>query len=181
MATTIDTSYFYYDLSIAQLTEASVNSTVQRFIDRHEPKLLQDLLGYELYKNYKTGIDASDQKYIDIRDGKEYTNRAGKLAKWRGLKEPSLKQSLIANYVYFQYIKNEASSTTGTGEKVAKAQNAADASPRYKLARAWNQMVEWNCELVEFLLSNESNYPEFLYHYSNKNLQNLLTPVNPIF
>lgn len=189
----IDTTYFYGELSIAQITDASISGTVTRFINQYEPKILMDLFGYELYKNYKAGIDATDQKYVDIRDGKEYTNRAGKLTKWRGLKEtitapvtgpPAVAgqyQSLIANYVYYHYIRNEVSATTGTGEKTLNAQNAATASPRFKLARAWNQMVDWNCELVEFLLANETDYPEFLYHYSNRALQNLLTPVNPIF
>jgi hypothetical protein len=177
----IDTSYFYWDLSIAQIADAAVSNTVQKFIDRLEPKLLTDLFGYELYKKYLDGISAGTQKYVDIRDGKEYTNRAGKLTKWRGLREVTLKQSLIACYVYWHYQRNEATTTTGTGEKTQNAQNAVSASPRWKLVRAWNQMVEWNCELVEFLLSMEADYPEFLYHYSDRALQNLLTPVNPLF
>jgi hypothetical protein len=176
----IDTSYFYGDLSIAQITNEAVEANVQRFIKQYEPELLADLLGYELYKNYLAGV-ATVQKYKDIRDGKEYTNRAGKLAKWRGLKNNSISQSLIANYVYYWYLRNEASITTGTGEKTANAQNASNASPRVKMTRAWNQMAKWNMELVEFLVSNQTDYPEFISYYGSCELDNLLTTINPIF
>lgn len=193
MANLIDTSFFYGDLSIAQITDAAVANTVTRVINEREPELLLALFGYELYKNYQAGIIANTPKYIDIRDGKEYTNRAGRLTKWRGLKEtvvapvigpPAVAgqyRSLIANYVYYWHMRNNATASTGTGEKTAKAQNATDASPRQKMASAWNQMVQWNCKLVEFLLSNQSDYPEFLNHYSCRELDNLLTTINPIF
>lgn len=174
----IDTTYFFGDLSIAQITNEAVETSVQLLIKQREPELLIDLFGYELYKNYLAGV-ATEQKYKDVRDGKEYTTRAGKLAKWRGLKNSTLSQSLIANYVYYWYLRDQASVTTGTGEKTAKAQNASNASPRVKMARAWNQMVKWNWELVEFLLSND--YPEFISHYGSCELENLLTDINPIF
>lgn len=179
----IDTSYFYGDLSIAQITTEPVEASVKRFIALYETEVLTNLLGYELYKNYLAGVAANTQKYKDIRDGKEYTNRAGRLTKWRGLvqKYGTEKFSPVANYVYFHWLRDQASTTTGTGEKSSNAQNATSVSPRYKMARAWNQMVQWNCELVEFLLSNQSDYPEFLNHYGDCELNNLLTTVNPLF
>lgn len=192
MANLIDTSFFFGDLSIAQISDAAVVSTVNRVINEREPELLLALMGYELYKNYQAGV-AGTQKYKDIRDGKEYTNRSGKLTKWRGLKEtvvapvdgpPAVAgqyRSLIANYVYYWHMRNNATASTGTGEKTSKAQNATDASPRQKMGSAWNQMVKWNRELVEFLLSNESDYPEFLKHYGCYELNNFLTTINPIF
>lgn len=193
MANLVDTSFFYGDLSIAQITDTAVANTVNRVINEREPELLLALFGYELYKNYQAGIIAETQKYIDIRDGKEYTNRAGRLTKWRGLKETVVEpvvgppavagqyRSLIANYVYYWHMRNNATVSTGTGEKTSKAQNAADASPRQKMSSAWNQMVQWNWELVEFIISNDTDYPEFLNYYSNRELQNLLTTISPIF
>lgn len=164
----IDTSYFFGDLTIAQKSDAAVSSSLGWFIAEHEPRLLTDLLGYEFKKLYDAGITAVTQKYVDIRDGKEYTNRAGILAKWRGLKfaDGSAKKSLVANYIYWHWMQNEASVSTGTGEKVAANQNAVNANPAAKMVRAWNQMVSWNRELIEFLLSHPDDYPEFRNHYS---------------
>lgn len=188
---TIDTTYFYGPLSIAQLSQAAVRSTVQAFINEYEAQLLHQLLGPELYLAYKSGITGAVQKYIDIRDGKEYTNKAGQQVKWCGLAFTEgtapyeTKLSLIANYVYFHYRADNATQTTGTGEKNAEAKNATEASPRRKMVKAWNQMVEWNEQLVEFLIANDTIYPEFLSYYSDYKghckVNNLLTKLNPLF
>lgn len=163
----IDTSYFFGELIIAQKSDSAVSSSLVLLIDELEPALLTDLMGYELKKLYDAGITGTVQKYIDIRDGKEYTTRAGILTKWKGLKftEGTAKKSLIANYVYWHWLKDQATVTTGTGEKVAANQNAVNTSPAVKMTRAWNQMVDWNWQLIEFLLSHPNEYPEFSTHY----------------
>lgn len=166
---TIDTSYFFGPITIANITDAAVVSSFNLFLSEYEEKLLTDLLGYDLSKKYKAGIASPtpDAKWTDLRDGKEYTNRIGILQKWKGLKftDGTAKKSLIANYVYYMYMRNNATVTTGVGEKIAKAQNAEAASSAYKMVNAWNQMVEWNWELSEFFLSNPASYPEFSDHY----------------
>jgi hypothetical protein len=168
---TIDASYFFGELNVAQKSDSSVGGSLSIFIDEHEERLLTGLFGYELYKAYKTGIavlPTPDPKWTDIRDGKEYTNRSGILTKWKGLKftDGTAKKSLVANYVYWHWMQNEISVTTGTGEKVASNQNAINAPSAVKMVRAWNQMVNWINELIEFLLTKKSDYPEFQTHYS---------------
>lgn len=162
---TIDASYFFAELNIAQKNDVAL--ALGMFIDEYEEKLLLQLFGYELLKAYKAGI-ASNQIYKDIRDGLEYTNRSGILTKWKGLifTDGTAKKSLIANYVYWHWLENEFSVTTGSGEKKINSQNSSDVTDVSKKVRAWNQMVDWNKELIEFLLSKESSYPEFQNHYS---------------
>lgn len=167
---TIDASYFFGDLLIAQKSETSVASNLNLFIDEHEPRLLADLMGYDLYEAYKAGIAAGSPlaKWTELRSGVAYTTRSGISTKWPGLifTNGTAKKSLIANYVYWLWMENTASDSTGTGEKITAAQNAANASPASKMIRAWNQMVNWNCELIEFLLTKADTYPEFQSHYS---------------
>lgn len=271
---TIDSTYFFDPIKIAQKSQTAVANSLAMFIDEYEDKLLTDLLGYELYKAYKTSIESATPAaiYTDIRDGKEYTNRSGRVTKWRGLRytasganvgsitdvirflepirfkigdggalTPALhsirytnplledltvdqftihrngygflfpdiafvynadegwfelipndrfnineeftiqirkqeateavitagkKKSLIANYVYWHWMENETTSTTGTGEKVIDGQNASNASPVFKMVSAWNEMVNQVWELIEFLLTNESDYPTFRDHYA---------------
>jgi len=271
VANLIDISFFFGELNIAQKTESAGSLGI--FIDEMEPRLLTDLLGYELYKAYTTGIAAGspEAKWLALRDGKEFTNRAGHLTYWPGLRftksgssitpiteivkfldpiqfkigdggtltpvagtirytntlldnvpkdrieifrneygvlfpdlhytkvttddffeliapdqfgpeeeftvkitveenaattiSAGVKKSLIANYVYWHWMADQSTVTTGTGEKASAAANAVDVSPARKMVRAWNQMVKWNCELVEFLLSNPTDYPEFQNYY----------------
>lgn len=157
----IDTSYFYGDLTIAQISQASNAAALQIFIDAKEEELLTKLLGYPLLKLYKAGITANTQIYEDIRDGKEYTDSLGKLTKWVGLAFTigTAKKSLIANYVYWHWIRDNYSFTTGSSEK--KTDLAINALPDEKLVRAWNEMVNWNTALYEFLTVNIATYPDF--------------------
>lgn len=262
----INASYFFGDLTIAQKSDSAVSSSLAWFIDELEPRLLTDLLGYLLYKDFTTGLQQPtvEQKWANLLYGAEYTDRAGIYKKYMGLTnsssgiltsyywpqdievvvgsgetnapaagtreyhnadlvgkswrvvrkgagqlssqeitkvsdgfvmtasptswidgeiffiqftapapytvgmdaaEPVAKKSLIANYVYWHWMENEATNTTGTGEKVAANANAVNASPGQKMVRAWNQMVWWNWELIEFLLSNPTDYPQFTDHY----------------
>lgn len=158
---TINTSYFYADLSIAQISQAEISAAVTEFIDSKERELLIRLLGYELFKAYTAGILVSTQKYKDIRDGKEYTDSLGRLSKWNGLAFTvgTSKKSPIANYVYWHYIRDNYTFTTGSSEK--KTDIAINASPDAKLVRAWNEMVRWNFELLDFLTVNVADYPEY--------------------
>ena len=170
MAYTIDISFFFGTLNIAQKSTTSVQSDVDASISILEPEFLTSLLGFKLYDAYKAGIEAGSPaaNWTALRDGKAYTNRAGVDAKWQGLKYTagSQKKSLIANYVYWHWLKNEATMTTGTGEKVANNQNASNASPIHKQVAAWNEMVRWAWDLIEFLLSNPTDYPDFADHYA---------------
>jgi hypothetical protein len=170
LANTIDTTFFFGRLNVAQKSDATVSNNLQALINELEPVVLTSLMGYELYRDYKAGIAAGtpDAKWLAIRDGQEYTNRSLVLSKWNGLKFTSgtANKSLIANYVYWYWQQNEASNTTGTGEKIAANQNAVASSPAQKMMTAWNEMVDMNFELIEFLMSNQDIYPQFLNHYS---------------
>lgn len=169
----IDKSYFYGDVLIAQKTGDEGN--INRFIQECEPEILQALLGYSLYKAFLAALLLEvgpvpgpavllEQRFIDLRNGKEYTGLDGQLTKWKGLifTDNTAKRSLIANYVYFKYTANEATITTGTGEKIGDAANSSAGSPRKKMANAWNKMQQMNMELRNYLLSYPLIYPEFV-------------------
>lgn len=180
----IDASYFYGPLAIAQITEQSVIDDIANYIAKYEPEFLRALFGYQLSKAIQDPANATVDKYKNIISGVEYTNWFGIPDKWRGLQEtmPNEKfKSAIANYVYCFYLNDKITETTGTGEKVASAQNAETASPRAKIARAWNEMVAWNKELIDYLVYNQTTYPEWFVYYDNTDLVNLLEPMNPIF
>lgn len=250
----IDKSYFFGDLEVAQKSQSTVEAALQWFIDEYEPKLLTELLGYELYRDFKAGlqVDPIADKWLDLLYGKEYTNRQGTLTKWGGLLQVAdimnpgtyypddieiiisgaligattytnsflvgksfrvvqrgfgplgsditinsngftlnegvfidqsryyieftapvplptpvdvtpgtAKKSLIANYVYYWYSRQQATGTTGTGEKELAAQNAINASAVTKQMNAWNKMVDWVRDCREFLLTNDDDYPQY--------------------
>lgn len=163
---TIDTTYFEGELSLGQITSGAVTAAVNLYIEKYEDLLLTRLLGYELYRDYKAGIAVVPTpltKWTELRDGKEYTNSYDVLTKYRGLKftSGSLKQSPIANFVYYHYLKDNISFTMGAGEVKPKSNSSDNVNPYPKMVRAWNEMVDWNWELVHFLREYDTIYPQF--------------------
>jgi hypothetical protein len=72
-----------------------------------------------------------------------------------------LKQSPIANYIYFRFVENKASDTTLIGTVVSETDNNRTVSPYYKLTDAWNKMCDINNTLWLFLYANKDDYPEW--------------------
>lgn len=264
----IDKTYFYGPLMIAEWEKEEVQTNLQQFIEAYEPELLDLLLGYKLYKNFKAGLllPVVPEKWSKLLYGAEYETRFGNTEKWEGFVKytdgvtistyfpddrsyvvdgpaldgdgnatynpasgqnaindpfligksyrfvergtgpltpvtewqttltgltkttnfvslggvytveftaavplpapasavtPGNKVSLIANWVYYWYTRDAATQTTGTGEKVAVNKNAESVTSRTKGMRAYNQMVDKNRSLREFLLSNSADYSDY--------------------
>lgn len=175
MANLIDATYFTQQLVIPNATNIAAN--LQRFIDEKEPEYLEWLLGYQLYNLADTN-NWVDQRYKDIKDGKAFTDRFGQMTKWKGLvfTKGTAKKSPIANYVYYWWLRDNWSVTTGAGEKKQQAENAVNSDFGEKMFRAWNEMVEWGLNLREFLRLNLGVYPEYTdpFRFLNPYRQNEL-------
>jgi hypothetical protein len=67
----IDPSYFIGPLTIAQIGYSSVSSSLNLFINRSEPQILEAALGYDLWQDFMTGLQQSviDPKWLALRDG----------------------------------------------------------------------------------------------------------------
>lgn len=153
----IDISYFFGDIQVGQLSEQSVKDTLNLFISQYEPAILERLLGYATYK----ALADSDQKWTDLKTGVEYTDENGILQKWNGLYNATTKVSLIAYYVYCQYMENQLTATGGAGEGKILLQNAEVVSAGRKIRKAWNLMVAQNVALYDFLMAKKDDYPEW--------------------
>jgi hypothetical protein len=160
----IDTSYFVGELNIPDTDNPNVAERLTFFISKYEEQLLRNVLGNALYAAYVAGIAAAtpDQKWLDLRDGKTYTDQAGKTKYWMGFRKASTKQSLIAPYVYYWYQRDRVTITSGIGEVESNADNSSKvASPGRKMMRAWNEMADLVCDLVHFLNTKVDDYPQW--------------------
>ena len=132
-----DKSYYTgeIDLSINSINETDFNA----FVEIIEKRYLILLLGYDLYKSYVAGITASTQKYIDLRDGKEYTTTDGEgrtvYCKWEGLAD------MLKYFVYYEWQRAKKTIHSSGGEKYPKDENSNNADPvifNSKLVNAYN-------------------------------------------
>jgi hypothetical protein len=162
----IDRTYFVGEINIPNTTTAAIGGLLDVFIEKYEKKFLTEVLGYELYKAFTDGLAevTVEDKWIDLRDGIEYTDSSGKTRFYPGLISAisgpvTVETSPIANYVYYWFARNAHSQTATMGEVKSKNENADVHSPALKMTRAWNEMSAWTCELKDYLDNKKDIYP----------------------
>ena len=151
------------DISAAPLSEGSAMSEIEFFIDKYERELLLNALGVTLYNLLVTAMDdlpSADQKWQDLVNGKDYTINS-KTHRWEGLKGYN-KQSLIAFYVYCQYLRNDESTYTTTGVVQNTAKNAENYNPTGKYINAWSSFM------CQYQKDNYYNEPRVIYNGSGE-------------
>lgn len=178
----IDHTYFSTpgEVFLPNTERTDVQERIDYQIASLEDKFLQDILGYPLWKAMNDGLSQMviDQKWLDLRDGKEYTGIDDQPHAWMGLRQVytsapfTIKKSMIANLVYWYWQKENSTQTVSLGEAAPNAENATIVSPKPKMIAAWNQMVDWICDLQYFLDSNISVYPEWQNRYNFFQMRN---------
>lgn len=69
--------------------------------------------------------------------------------------------SMIAHWVYINWMLDRYSQTTPIGESVPSTINGDVTTPRLKIVEISNQLAEFVCQFNEFLFMNQSVYPEW--------------------
>jgi hypothetical protein len=126
----------YFQQGELKLPIDAIND-IQYYIDEHEKKILKDLLGYSLYKEFIDALAGTPaQKWIDLRDGTTYIDDNADTQEYEGI------FLIIANYTYFNIVADKQSYVTGSGVKFGMTDNSESIHPRYKQKFAWNDMVD---------------------------------------
>ncbi len=162
----IDRTYFIGELNIVNSTTAPVSSLLDHFINKYEKQLLTDVLGLTLYNSFIAGLAVVPiaQIWTDLKTGTSYTDQNGNAAKWRGIITDAPNESMIANYVYYWYIRNNHTQTAAMGEVKGANENSVIANPSLKMVRAWNEMSCWINELVCYLNARKDDYTGWSDH-----------------
>ena len=163
----VNVSDFIGRYTIAQTEQPNVAAVVQQYIDRYETEYLKKVLGVTMYINYKAGITASNPIYTALRDGDNYTDYYGETMFYEGLKQP------ILNYIYFHYLRDNVTFTTGSGEKEIQKGHAV--SSIEKQVRAWNEMVAVNKKLRWYLYSKAVTFGNIIWYYNE-----MFHPINTL-
>ena len=131
------------DVSARPEGTPSKQSEIDFFIETYERELLLNAFGTTIYNELViaySDLDNASQKWQDLINGVDYTIN-GKLHKWEGLKGFN-KQSLIANYIFCAYLRNDEQIYTTVGVVKSTAENAvlSDATPKF--IKSWNSFIE---------------------------------------
>lgn len=147
----IDKTYFQGDISIPNLQEVQhENDLVQILIESKSYSLLESVLGRDNVLGLQANLDVNgklkpdtDQKWKDLVNGKSYTENDQKFY-FKGLvQEGSLyKTSMIADFVFTEWLRETRSQQTEIGEVVVSGQNAVNVNSTSKLVTVWNRFVK---------------------------------------
>lgn len=166
----IDITYFYGEINIAQIDNVAVSSTVTDFIKKYEPKCLKQLLGVGFELLFQENIlpisGDMDARWRDLLYGTTY-KYCGRTYQWMGFINED-KESLLANYIYYWWVRKEVQQTTGMGQVKPSGENGNITSSQNTSIRAWNEMVEWAHSLVLYLDAHRDLYPEWKPYSNNR-------------
>lgn len=138
----IDTTYFKADITLPASVLSGTFADINDYIAKYEKEALIDLLGYTLYDDYIDNPTAT--RWTRFVTGYEYeVSYAGSThkVKWLGLTNTD-KVSLLAYYVYYQYLRYHITHTSAIGELLQRSENATKISPHQRLVNAWNKFIE---------------------------------------
>lgn len=142
----IDTSYFQYPplfIPNSKETAGGANNIADlvAVINEVEYLLLFNALGNEQYNELMDQFELDGNWKVDaLQKWKDFVDGVGE---WRGLRFTmgASKRSLIAYYVYYQYLLNNQTPYTTTGLQRLTPENASPVDPVSKLVREWNTFV----------------------------------------
>lgn len=156
----IDNGYFIDEIFIPHAKPSitddvtAVGADMTSFIDTYSREALIKCLGYALFKEFSEQLDpaqsnglkpAADAKWNELLNGKEYTDTAGNLVYWKGIRHKTgdvYNKSFLADYTYFFYEKSEDDDRTGVGNVKQQAKNARVVSKTPKVVAAWRRFVK---------------------------------------
>lgn len=137
------------------------------FIADYEAKYLTDMLGYKLAQDLITAIGEDggfvgpvDQKWLALKVGAEFTDKHGRLNKWPGFMNTQ-DLSPIVPFIFREWQISRQTYSSGSGEKVVLTENSEPTGVTNKIVKAWNDMVELNLILDDFLTQNKADYPDY--------------------
>ena len=151
MATITDQTYYLKGINFipnavdisASSDSPSQESELDYFIGICERQLMLDALGVTLFKEFTTAmanLPNAAQKWQDLVGGATYT-LDGKEYLWEGLRGYN-KNSLVASYIFCEFLRNDESTYTTTGIAQNKAKNAHNYSYTPKYIAAWRNFIK---------------------------------------
>lgn len=137
------------------------DSDVLKFINNEEYNILIDLFGDEIYNDFEANL--TEQKYIDLLNGRTYTNCfSGLIKNYLGLKK------LLVPLIYSRFVIENQKRLSVTGLLQNDNENSAVVSNTDLLIKSYsaqNEGVRYYNEAFNYLYSNLNDFQGFeCYH-----------------
>jgi hypothetical protein len=142
-----------YNLADIGMVDSLAAPNLHEFINKFEDIILKKILGYALYKLYKTVDPPTSGIYYDIFHGKDYTDLSGMIQEWKGLKY------LLVAFITFYFKRENEVKASQSGDIEMKFDNAIKTTGAISQSRSWNEGCANAIVLDEFIRVNIASYP----------------------
>ena len=140
----------------------ALGDALAEYIVQHEKQFIYEFFGVTLGQLIEADITtpSGNLPYTAIKSGVTYTDTAEDVQRWEGFayNSTTLVQSPIANYIYFHFMRNIETQTSGIGEVLQQVESGTRINAAPKLALAWNDMVSMCWKLHAYLYSVKDTY-----------------------
>ncbi|UYW01791.1 hypothetical protein K5I29_02380 [Flavobacterium agricola] len=158
-------------------TQNSNKTEVLIHIQKYEKEILEFVLGPVLYVELLENLETDDEGYYKLKDTAEdkwkwlvngqIYGSCNKL-RWEGLvfevakvnKQPLL-ETVMAPYIFYQWLLKERSVSTGVGEIKGEPQGGVSVTSKHKRTDAWNTFVGHAYSLNRFMQFYCDLFPNF--------------------
>ncbi len=195
MVNLIDKDNFTGLIALVGMSKDWNSDDLDTYITTYQESLLKQFLGEDLYNALDDNYNPSTttDKWYKLVNGDTYEKVSGDntfTIKYKGVK------GLLADFVYFYYKGDNATSTTGGGEVVSTYENSTVSKVDRKAIRAFNLGVDLVGEIIErdvdfvvvgdfpFFINNKSKdelLPNLYNYITFKNSEDSETYPNWIF
>ncbi len=133
-------NYIHIPLAVADPSSTPSNATELDYLcEKLEREILLNALGLSLYNEIKALTEVTIElpenlKLKKLIEGDEYDNKI-----WLGLNH---NDSLIANYIYQEFVTQTDIRLSATGAKKVNPENATTQTPRYLIAGASQNFIK---------------------------------------
>jgi len=164
----IDSSFFVGDIVIPNTERPAISERIDWFISKYEKECLVKLLGVKLFNAF-----INDSKYNilpldsdtptrmqNLTFGSDFTTPDGSLFNWSGILQ-NTNTSLVANYVYCEWERANASQSTGIATATMNTNAGNSISPAEKIVNAGLYITRQARMCAAFLWNNRDVYTEY--------------------
>lgn len=158
-------AYFKGEILIPNLIESVQDDYIVKelyaFIAFREPEFLIKVMGQDLYDEFIAGLIANPvlAKWTNLKTQIYWTQNV-KVSENDQVGE-TYYLSPAANYVYFYYMKNSKTISTGAGEVKVAGQGMVYVPNKEKQLNAWNGMAKSVKVIRQWIEEHRSDYPDF--------------------
>ena len=159
-----------YVLPIYPETENQFNELIAEI----QKRVLIDLMGFPIYNEFDAGLQIlpTEQKWLNLRDGVNYTNCNGNLTEWQGLDYMLIPFVWVA---YVEYLRNNVTAFSVVKQNTKNSERISDLGFRQELHRMDNEGITRYYEAFKFMKANITDYNDFTTFFKTKRKSGVIT------